>query len=163
MKRWVGGSLIILAAVTSSCTRPVHVTLTAGRDYRGLWTESAYSNTGESQWAAIDADVPADVARSMRRWQLSNVTLWIFRCNDPKDFFPALASFNGRIFEYEALRDPLPSSTKLTFYLPKQVQQRERYDCAAFDARGYSPVFLRSETMHLPELSFVEEPVRPLQ
>ena len=69
---------------------------------------------------------------------MSNVTLWIFRCNDPKHFYPALANFDGRIFDYEALNEPLPSSEVLTFYLPKQVQQRERYDCAAFDARGYT-------------------------
>src|SRR6266436_10181815 len=89
MNRWVRGSLVLVAAVTSACTRPIHVTLAAGRDYQGLWTEYAYSNVGESQWAAIDAKVPTTVARSIRRWQLNNVTLWIFRCNDPKNFFPA--------------------------------------------------------------------------
>jgi len=155
MNRWRAVALCLVAVLTPSCTRPVHVTqLLAGNDYRGLWHQYAASEVREFQWAAIDAAVPASVARSMRRWQLNNLTLRIFRCNDPKDFFPAFASRDGDWFNYQALKEPLPSSVTLTFYLPKHVEQRERYDCAALDARGYSPVFLRGQTMRLPALRF---------
>lgn len=163
MNKWATMSLALVAVITASCTRPVQVSLTAGRDYSGLWSEYAYSHVGESQWAAVDVSFPADVARSLRRWQLNNVVLRFIRCGDPQNSYPASATLNGRIFDYEALKDPLPSSVKLTFYLPKQLYDRERYSCAVFDARGYSPIFLRSEVMPLPRLSFAGEPVPALQ
>jgi len=156
--RYRHAAILCLAAVlTPSCTQPVRVSqLAAGTDYRGLWHQFTDSEVRQFQWAAIDATVPASVARSIRRWQLSNVTLWIFRCSDPKDYFPAAASRDGDWFNYETLKEPLPSDVKLTFYLPKQVEERGRYDCAALDARGYSPIFLRGQTMRLPALRFVK-------
>ncbi len=157
MNRWRAATLALVAALISSCTRDVRVTeLAAGSDYRGLshlWTDS---EVRQFEWAAIDAAIPASVARSIRRWQLNHVTLRIFRCGEPKDYFPAFASRGGDWFDYDALSEPLPSSVKLTFYLPKHVAEREEYDCAILDARGNSPVFLRGQTMRLPVLRYVK-------
>jgi hypothetical protein len=149
-------AICLVSTVTASCTRQVQVTqLTTGADYRGLAHQYTDSEVREFQWAAIDAALPDSVARSIRRWQLSNVTLRMFRCNDPKDYFPAPASLDGNWVKSETLKEPLPASVKFTFYLARQVEQRERYDCAEFDARGYSPVALRGQTMRLPVLRFV--------
>lgn len=62
------------------------------------------------------------------------------------------------VFDYEALREPLSETGTLNFYVPKHVQQRERYGCAVLDARGYFPLLFRSQTMRLPKLSFVRVP-----
>ena len=107
----------------------------------------------QSDWVAFDVFVPADVARSIRRWELSNVSLNVFRCNKAEDYYPADARMAGKPLRYEDLKEPLPPSTKLTFYLPKQTAPLETNVCAALDARGYSPIFLRSQTIHMPSLN----------
>jgi len=161
MKRTALASLIFVAAA-SSCTRAIHVEEpTAGSDYRALQHEITDAYLEKFRWAAIDVAVPAPVARSIRAWELSNVTLYIFRCDDPADHYPAFANLDGNLFDYHALKQPLPSSVKLTFYLREDVEQRGGYDCAALDARGYSPIFLHSQTMPLPPLRYVTMRANP--
>jgi hypothetical protein len=117
-------------------------------DFSGLTDEERQV----PHWAAFDVAVPASVARSIRRWQLSNVTLQVFRCNNPNDAYPADARLNGKRLQYKELAEPLSPSTRLTFYVPLEPERQVANVCAALDARGYSPVFLRSQTVRLPPL-----------
>ena len=119
------------------------------KDFSGL---TDYERKQPSNWAAFDVAVPANVARSIRRWRLSNVTLRVFRCNNPGDAYPADARLSGKRLQYEDLREPLPPSTPLTFYVPQESKREEAKVCAALDARGYSPIFLRGQTVRLPPL-----------
>ena len=136
----------------SACTRQVEVTaVKPSTDFSGLTKDERQRTV----WAAFDVVVPASVARSIRRWELSNVTLNVFRCNHSEDFYPAEAKFNGQALKYDRLTEPLPPSSKLTFYVPQDPGHRETNVCAALDARGYSPVFLRSQTVRLPALSMI--------
>lgn len=138
--------------VLGGCTKQVQVSaIQAGSDYNGL---SDYER-GQFDWAAIDVTIPASVARDFRRAQSSNVTLDLFRCDAPADAYPAYATMGGKLFDYDNFKEPLNDTVTLTFYLPRHVQQREQYGCAALDARGYSVVFFRSHTLRLPKLSFV--------
>ena len=133
--------------VLSACTKQVDVSaVKPSKDFSGL---TDYERKQRSNWAAFDVDVPASVARSIRRWQLSNVTLQVFRCNNPNDAYPADARFNGKRLQYEELREPLPRSTRVTFYVPQERGREEAKVCAALDARGYLPVFLRGQTVRL--------------
>jgi hypothetical protein len=135
--------------VLSACTRHVEVSaVTPSKDFTGL---SDYEKQGAS-WLAFDVAVPASVARSIRRWQLSNVTLQVFRCDNPGDAYPADARLNGKRLQYKDLSEPLPPSTRLTFYVPEEPASPPAKVCAALDARGYSPVFLRGQTVRLPPL-----------
>ena len=146
------GIFIAGLLLLAGCTKQVEVTsIHAGKDYSGL---SDYERQ-QFDWAAIDVDISPSVARWFRRAQSSNVSLYLFRCRDPGNFYPADARLRGKLFNYEALREPLNAPVTLTFYVPRHVQERERYGCAALDARGYSPVFFHSQTMRLPALSFV--------
>lgn len=155
MNRWITTALVLSGAIISSCTRPVHVTaLEASSDYKGLVQLEEPETIRAREWAAIGVTIPASVARSIRRWQLSNTVLSFSRCGKPKDTYPAYLSLDGRRFDYRALRDPLPSAIKLTVYLPRDVEERGRYDCASLDARGYSPVALRGQEMRLPTLRY---------
>lgn len=120
-------------------------------DYSGL---SEYERS-QFDWAAVEIDVPKEVARSMRRWELGNVSLDLFRCSEPEDAYPAHATMSGDLFTYLNIAEPVNQGVTLTFYIPKHVQERERYACAVLDARGYSPVFLRSQVVRLPTLRFV--------
>lgn len=139
--------LCVAALLVSACTKQVDVSaIEAGNDYSGL---SEYERR-QFEWAAIDLAIPPEIVSSLRRWELSNVSLYLFRCEKPDDYFPADARIAGKLFRYQDLRPAKPA--KLTFYVPKAVQQRERYACAAFDARGYSPVFLHGRTVRLPQL-----------
>jgi hypothetical protein len=141
---WIG------MLVLSACTRHVEVSaVTPSKDFTGL---SEYERKEGPGWLAFDVAVPASVARSMRRWQLSNVTLQVFRCDNPDDAYPADARLNGKRLQYEDLSEPLPPSTRLTFYVPQEPARPPAKACAAFDARGYSPVFLRGQTVRLPPL-----------
>jgi hypothetical protein len=140
----------ICVLVVGACTRHVDVSaVRQSRDFSGL---SKHEHEEQPSWAAFDVIVPADIARSIRRWQLSNVTLQVFRCGNPNDAYPADARFDGKRLQYEDLREPLPASTRLTFYVPLDTQAHEANVCAALDARGYSPIFLRGQTLHLPPL-----------
>lgn len=144
MRRFVSIGLLVVAA----CTRQVEVSaVRPSKDFSG---RSKHDRGKRPIWTAFDVIVPANVARSIRRWQLSNVTLQVFRCSKPNDAYPAAATLNGKPLEYEDLREPLPASTRLTFYVPLETQRMEVNACAALDARGYSPVFLRSQTVRLP-------------
>ncbi len=143
---------LAFALLLAGCTRQIEVSaIEAGSDYRGL---TEYERQ-EFDWAAIDVAVSADVARSFRRAESSNVTLHLFRCDEPGDAYPAHATMAGELFDSDALPEPLGDRVTLTFYLPMHVHQRERYECAALDARGYWPEFFRSQTIRLPELRFV--------
>jgi hypothetical protein len=143
-----------LLAVTA-CTRQVEVSaVKPSKDFSGL---SKYERRWGAVWTAFDVMIPANVARSIRRWQLSNVSLLIFRCGNIEggnfdDAYPAPATLNGKRLEYKNLREPLPASTRLTFYVPLETQGAKANACAALDARGYSPVALRSQTVRLPPL-----------
>ena len=146
--RWLRIPIFFVAA----CTRQVDVSaLESGTDYSGL---SAYERQ-QFDWAALDVAVSPEVARSLRRWELNNVSLHLFRCNEPDDYYPADARLDGKLFDYQELEKSPAKPVTLTFYVPKHVQRRERYGCAAFDARGYSPVFLHGRAVRLPELRFV--------
>ena len=135
--------------ILSACTRQVEVSaVQPSKDFSGL---DANDRKLRLNWAAFDVVVPASVARSIRRWQLSNVTLHVFRCDQPDDAYPAEATLNGKPLHYDDLREPL-STTRLTFYVPQDPERREATACAALDARGYSPVFLRGQTVRLPPL-----------
>lgn len=136
--------------VLSACTRHVEVSaVTPSKDFTGL---SDYERKQGSNWVAFDVAVPASVGRSIRRWQLSNVTLQVFRCDNPNDAYPADARLNGKRLQYENLSEPLPPSTRLTFYVPQEPASQPVKACAALDGRGYSPVFLRGQTVRLPPL-----------
>jgi hypothetical protein len=124
--------------------------VTPSKDFSGL---TDYERKNVSDWAAFDVAIPASVARSIRRWQLSNVTLQVFRCSNPDDAYPADARLNGKRLQYEDLKEPLPPSTRLTFYVPQKPERQVPNACAALDARGYSPLFLRGQTVHLPPLA----------
>jgi hypothetical protein len=133
----------------SACTRHVEVSdVKPSKDFAGLTDEERQ----RPDWVAFDVAVPASVARSIRRWELSNVTLQVFRCGNPNDAYPADARLNGKHLEYKDLKEPLPASTRLTFYVPLDPQSREANACAALDARGFSPIFLRGRTVRLPPL-----------
>jgi hypothetical protein len=134
----------------SACTRQLEVsTAKLSNDFSGLSDDERKAGP---KWAAFEVSVPRSVARSIRRWQLSNVTLKIFRCDNPVDAYSAEARLDGRPFEYENLKEPLAPSVRLTFYVPLKPEAREASACAAFDARGVLPVFLRGQTDHLPPL-----------
>lgn len=136
--------------VLSACTRQVKVSfVTPSKDFSGL---TDYERKEGSNWIAFDVAIPASVARSIRRWQLSNVTLQVFRCSNRDDAYPADARLNGKRLEYEDLKDPLPPLTRLTFYVPQNGKRQVLNACAALDARGYSPLFLRGQTVRLPPL-----------
>lgn len=99
--------------VLSACTRHVEVSaVQPSRDFSALTDDERRAGANS---AAFDFVVPADVARSMRRWQLSNVTLKVLRCGSPDDAYPADARLKGKRLGYEDLREPLPPSTRLTF------------------------------------------------
>lgn len=135
----------------SACTRHVEVSaVKASRDLSGLRDEER-----QRPWAAFDVVVPASVARSIRRWQLSNVSFQIFRCNDSGDYYPAEARVKERRFHYTDLKEPLPSTVTLSFYAPLDQGHRETNVCGALDARGYSPIFLRSQTVRLPPMDII--------
>jgi len=135
----------------TACTRQVQVSaVKPSNDFSGLTAEERHR-----QWIAFDVDIPASVARSIRRWELSNVTFQVFRCNKPDDYYPAAARLGGEWLEYEDLKEPLPSAVTLTFYVPQDQGHRETNVCGALDARGYSPVFLRGQTVRLPPLSMI--------
>ncbi|HEX6661286.1 MAG TPA: hypothetical protein VF067_05405, partial [Sphingomicrobium sp.] len=69
-----------IGLLLSACTRQVEVSaIKPSNDFSGLTDEERQ----RPNWAAFDVAVPASVARSIRRWQLSNVTLEVFRCNKP--------------------------------------------------------------------------------
>jgi hypothetical protein len=138
--------------VLSACTRHVEVVVRPSKDLSGL---TDYEREQATDWVAFDVLVPASVARSIRRWQLSNVTLQVFRCNDPEDNYPADARLNGMQLQYENLREPLPPSTRLTFYVPQEPSRQASKACAALDARGYSPIVLRGQTVALPPLRMI--------
>jgi hypothetical protein len=142
--------ILIGMLVLSACTR--HVEVSAVKPSKDLSGLTDFERKKRSNWVAFDVIVPARVARSIRRWQLSNVTLHVFRCNNPDDYYPSDARFNGKRFHYEDLREPLARSTRLTFYVPQEPVREETNLCAALDARGYSPVFLRGQTVRLPPL-----------
>jgi hypothetical protein len=134
----------------SACTRHVKVSaVKPSKDFSGL---TDYERKQPANWAAFDVVVPASVARSIRRWQLSNVTLQVFRCDNPDDAYPADARLNGKRLQYEDLKEPLSPSTRLTFYVPQEPNRQEANVCAALDARGNSPVFLRGQTVRLRRL-----------
>jgi hypothetical protein len=137
--------------VLSACTRHVEVSaVTPSKDFTGL---SDYERKQRSDWAAFDVVIPASVARSIRRWQLSNVTLQVFRCDNPDDAYPADARLNGKPLHYEDLSEPVPPLTRLTFYVPQEPTSQPANACAALDARGYfSPVFLRGQTVRVSPL-----------
>lgn len=118
-------------------------------DFSGLTDDQRHRRN----WVAFEVAIPADVARSIRRWELSNVTLHVFRCNKPDDAYPAEARLKGKRLYYADLKEPLPPSVALTFYVPQELGHRETNACAALDARGYSPVFLRGQTIRLPPVS----------
>jgi hypothetical protein len=148
----------VVLLFVSACMKPVDVSaIETGNDYSGL---SAYERQ-QFDWAVVDVAISPDVARSLRRWVLNNVSLYLFRCKEPDDYYPASARMAGKLFNYQDLNETPARPITLTFYLPKDVQQRERYGCAAFDARGYSPVFLHGQTVRLPQLRF-ESARRPL-
>ena len=136
--------------VLSACTRQVEVS--AAKPSNDLGGLSDNERKAWANWAAFDVVVPESVARSIRRWQLSNVTLKVFRCDNPADAYPADARLDGKPLQYENLKEPLPPSVRLTFYVPLEPEAREASACAALDARGYSPVFLRGQTDRLPPL-----------
>jgi hypothetical protein len=141
--------LCVAVHFVSACTKQVDVSaIEAGKDYSGL---SNYERT-QFEWAALDVAVSPEVASSLRRWELSNLSLYLFRCEEPDDFFPADARMAGKLFRYQDLEPAKPA--KLTFYVPKAVQQREGYGCAAFDAKGYSPFFLHGRAVRLPQPRF---------
>jgi hypothetical protein len=134
----------------SACTRQVEVSaVQPSKDFSGLDTQERKLRPN---WAAFDVLVPASVARSIRRWQLSNVTLQVFRCDKPDDAYPAEATLNGKRLRYDDLSEPLSPSTRLTFYVPLDPERREAAACAALDARGYLPVYLRGQTVRLPPM-----------
>lgn len=143
MLRFVCTSMLLL----SGCTRPIEVSaVKPSTDFSGL---TPYERQQSYNWIAFDVVVPASVARSIRRWQLSNVTLQVFHCNNPDDAYPANARLGGKLFDYEDLKEPLSSSVRLTFYVPQEPERQQATSCATLDARGYSPVFLRSHTFRL--------------
>jgi hypothetical protein len=134
----------------SACTRQIEVpAVQPSKDFSGL---DANERKLRPNWAAFDVLVPASVARSIRRWQLSNVTLKVFRCDRPDDAYPSEATLNGKPFHYNNLQEPLSPSTRLTFYVPLDQGRREGAACAALDARGHSPIFLRGQTVRLPPI-----------
>ena len=134
----------------TACTRHVEVSaVRPSKDFSGL---SEHDRGERPSWAAFDVIVQTNVARSIRRWQLSNVTLQVFRCGNADDAYPAAATLNGKPLEYEDLPEPSRASTRLTFYVPLETYGAAAEACAALDARGYSPVFLRSQTVRLPPL-----------
>lgn len=144
------GFIYIGMLVLSACTRQVEVSaVTPSKDFTGL---SDYERKQGSNWVAFDVALPASVARSIRRWQLSNVTLRVFRCDNPDDAYPADARLNGKRLRYEDLSEPLPPSTRLNFYVPQEPANHAAKACAALDARGYSPVALSGPTVRLPPL-----------
>lgn len=147
MRHFLGLALLALAG----CTRPVEVSpISSSTDYSGL----ADYERSQFDWAAVEVSLPASVARSIRRWELGSTHLNLFRCNEPDDRYPAPATLAGDLFDYRNIPHPVGDGVTLTFYVPKHVQENGRYDCAALDARGYSPVFLRSQTLRLPPLKF---------
>jgi hypothetical protein len=143
-------SVCIGMLLLTACTRRVDVSaVRPSKDFTGL---SQNEREDVAHWSAFEALVPVEVARSIRRWQLTNVTLHIFRCGNPKDAYPANARLNGKPLDYDDLHEPLPPSTRLTFYVPLDPKHEPVDACAALDARGYSPVFLRGQTVHLSPL-----------
>lgn len=135
----------------AGCTQAVNVpAIKPSADYSGL----SEHERSQFDWAAVEMNIPTEVARSMRRWQLGNISLNMFRCDEPKDYYPADARMPGGLFSNLNIPEPLNQGVKVIFYVPKHVQERERYECAALDARGYSPVFLRSQVLRLPTLKF---------
>ena len=85
-----------------------HVEVSAvqsSRDFSALTDDERRAGANS---AAFDLVVPADVARSMRRWRLSNVTQKVLRCGSPDEAYPADARLKGKRLGYEDLREPLP-------------------------------------------------------
>lgn len=139
------------ALLLSSCTERVEVSgLKAGDDYSGL---TEYEKQ-EFEWAAIEVDVPPEAARLLRRWELNNVSLNLSRCEEPNSYYPADARRAGTFFTTNSLDEQPAQPITLIFYVPKDVQQRERFGCAILDARGYAPVFLNSQMLRLPPMRF---------
>jgi hypothetical protein len=120
--------------------------IACGDDFGGL---SDYERQ-EFEWEAIDVVIPVETARLLKQWQLSNVSLELHRCLDPSDNYPSPARMGDTLFQYQDLPEKPRRPVTLTFYVPTHVQRRENFDCATFDARGYSPVILRSERLRLP-------------
>lgn len=132
-----------------ACTEQVEVAaIRPSKDISGLSTEERKQH----DWAAFEVIVPASIARTIRRWELSNITLRIFRCDYREDAYPAEGHLDGKLFSYRDLREPLSPLTRLTFYFPQDSMRQQADVCAALDARGYSPIFLRSQTVRLPPL-----------
>ena len=147
----------------SACAQEVAVAgIAAGDDLSGL---SDYERR-EFEWGAIEVVIPAETAQTLQRWQLSNVSLHLSRCEEPSNYYPADARMNGTFFDPSDLEEQPTRPVTLTFYVPKHVQQREQYGCATLDARGYSPVLLTSQKMRLPAIRFgrtraEEQPMQP--
>lgn len=79
--------LCVAVHFVSACTKQVDVSaIEAGKDYSGL---SNYERT-QFEWAALDVAVSPEVASSLRRWELSNLSLYLFRCEEPDDFSPPM-------------------------------------------------------------------------
>lgn len=135
----------------SACTEQVEVDrISASDDLSGLQD----SEKREFDYGALEIVIPSKTARLLKRWQLSNVSLLLSRCDEPDDYYPADARMEGTYFDPENLERPSAGPVKLTFYLPKHVQDRSHFNCATFDARGYSPVFLKSKMMQMPAIHF---------
>lgn len=138
--------------ILSACTRQVQVSaVKPSKDLSGLTEEER----AIPDWAAFEAFLPAKVARSIRQLQLSNVTFSVFRCDKPEDYYPAEVRLNGKRLDYHDLKEPLPPLVKMMFYVPQGPGRPQPSVCAAFDARGYSLVFLRGQTVRLPPLSMI--------
>ena len=118
--------------------------VSSGDDFEGL------TNYEKSQfaWAAIDVVLSNDTARAISRWELY-VHLRLFRCDDPEDDYPAAAYLKTGLLTHQVLEN-VGEPVTLTFFVPQHVIEREKFDCAALDAAGYSPVSMRSETVRLP-------------
>ena len=90
----------------TACTEQFEVSaVRPSRDFSGL----SKSDFGERRvWAAFDVFIAPNVARSIRRWQLENVTLKVFRCDKPIDAYPAPAMLRGKLLHYRICRSLFP-------------------------------------------------------
>ena len=112
------------------------------------------SDLGDShRAAAIEVVISPEATRWLTRLGDNHIVLDIHRCGKPEVRYPAAAFLDGNLFtsRSSAVAANSGTPTTLTFFLPEQVQDRGRFDCAALDARGMvSLIYLRSQVLRLP-------------
>ena len=142
--------LVIALIFLAGCTNRADVLdVSNGSNFDGL---SDYQKS-QFAWAAIDVALPSETAQAISRWEL-NVHLRLFRCQEPQDYYPAFAYFNDTLLRHHMLEKSWADPVTLTFFVPQDTFEREKYKCAALEAAGYSPLSMRSEVLKLPALTF---------